>query len=40
MREVLLWYILPNQTHSPDGRVKRRQRFTLVEGGNIVLLLP
>ena len=26
--------------HSPDGRIKRRQRFALVESGDIVLLLP
>ena len=26
--------------HSSDGRIKRRQRFALVESGDIMLLLP
>ena len=30
---------MPALLHSPDGRIKRRQRFALVESGDIVLLL-
>ena len=40
MRAIKLWYIMPALLHSPDGRIKRRQRFALVESGDIVLLLP
>ena len=34
------WYIMPAQLHSPDGRIKRRQRFALGKIGDIVLRLP
>ena len=40
LRAIKLWYLMPALLHSPDGRIKRRQRFALVESGNIVLLLP
>ena len=40
LRAIKLWYIMPALLHSPDGRIKRRQRFALVENGDIVLLLP
>ena len=34
-----MWHAMQT-LHSPDGRVKRRQRFALGENGDIVLLLP
>ena len=37
---IKLWYLMPALLDSPDGRIKRRQRFALVENGDIVLLLP
>ena len=40
LRTIELWYIMPALLHSPDGRIKRRERFALVESGDIVLLLP
>lgn len=40
LRATKLWYIMPTLLHSPDGRIKRQQRFALVESMNIVLLLP
>ena len=40
LRAIKLWYIMPTLLHSPDGRIKRRQRFAVVESGDIVLLLP
>ena len=40
LRAIKLWYLMPALLHSPDGRIKRRQRCTLVESGDIVLLLP
>ena len=40
LRAIKLLYIMPALLHSPDGRIKRRQRFALVESGYIVLLLP
>ena len=40
LRVVKLWYIMPALLNSPDGRIKRRQRFALVVSGYIVLLLP
>lgn len=36
-RTIELWHILPA---SPSGRIKRLQRFALVKGGDIVLLVP
>ena len=40
LRAIKQWYIMPALLHSPDGRIKRRERFALVESGDIVLLLP
>ena len=40
LRASKLWYIMPALLHSPDGRIKRKQRFALVESGDMVLLLP
>ena len=40
LRAIKLSYIMPPLLHSPDGRIKRRQRFALVESGDIVVLLP
>ena len=40
LRAIKLLYIMPPLLHSPDGRIKRRQRFALVESGDIVVLLP
>ena len=37
---IKLWYLMPVLLHSPDGRIKRRQRFVLVESADIVFLLP
>ncbi|CAN0472328.1 unnamed protein product, partial [Laminaria digitata] len=39
LRAIKLWYLMPALLHSPDDRIKRRQRFALVESGDIVLLL-
>ena len=36
---IKLWYLMPALLHSPGGRIKRRQRFAVVESGDIVLLL-
>ena len=36
LRAIKLWYLMPALPHSPDGRVKRRQRFALVESGDIL----
>lgn len=35
-----LWNILMALLHLPDGPIKMRQRFALVESGHTVLLLP
>ena len=40
LRGIKFWYLMPVLLHLPDGRIKRRQRFALVECGDIVLLLP
>ena len=40
LRAIKLLYIMPPLLHSPDGRIKRRQRFALVESGDTVFLLP
>ena len=40
LRAIKLWYLMPALLHSPDGRIKRRQKFPLVGSGDIVLLLP
>ena len=40
LRAIKLWYLMPALLHSPDGTIKKRQRFALVETGDIVLLLP
>ena len=40
LRAIKLWYLMPALLHSPDGTIKKRQRFALVESGDIVLLLP
>ena len=40
LRAIKLWYLMPVLLHSPAGRMKRRQRFALVESSDIVLLLP
>ena len=37
---IKLWYLMPGLLHSSDGRIKKRQRFALVESGDIVLLRP
>ena len=39
-RATMLRCIMPALLHSPDGRIKRRQRVALVESRDIVLLLP
>ena len=38
LRAVKLWYLMPTLLHSMDVRIKSRQRFTLVDGGDRVLL--
>ena len=40
IRAIKLWYLMPALLHSPNGRIKKRQRFALVESGDVVLLLP
>ena len=40
LRAIKIWCLMPALLHSPDGRMKRRQRFALVESGDIVLPLP
>ena len=40
LRAMKLCYLMPALIHSPDGQTKTRQRFTLVESGDIVALLP
>ena len=40
LRVIKLWYFMPARLHSPDGIIKRRQRFALVESGDTVFLLP
>ena len=40
LRAIKLLYFMPALLHSPDGRIKRRQKFELVESGDIALLLP
>ena len=37
---IKLWYLMLTLLYSPRGQVNRRQNFTLVENGDIVLLLP
>ena len=39
LRAIELWYLMPALLHSPDGRIKRRQRFALVERGHSACLL-
>ena len=39
-RAIKLWYLMPALLHSPDGRIKKRQRLALVLSGDIALLLP
>ena len=39
-RTIKLWYLMPALLYSPDGQIKRRRRFALVESGDIVFLLP
>ena len=34
-----MWHLTPALLYSPDGRIKKRQRFALVESGVILLLL-
>ena len=36
LRAIKLWYLIPALLQSPDGRIKRRQRFALVESGDIL----
>ena len=38
LRVMKPWIIIPALRHSPGGRVKRQQKFTLAESGDIVLL--
>ena len=33
------WYLMPALLHSPDGRIKKRQRFALVDSADIVLVI-
>ena len=40
LRAIKLWYLMPALLHSPECRIKRRQRFPVVESGNVVLLFP
>ena len=40
LRAIKLWYPMPALLYSPDGRIKRRQRFALAKSVGIVLLLP
>ena len=40
LRAIKLWCLMRALLCSPDGRIKSRQRFALVESGSIVLLLP
>ena len=40
LQAIKLWYIMPTLLDSPDGRIKRRQRFAWVEIEDIVLFLP
>lgn len=37
--KLWLWYAQPALLHSLDGRIKRRQRFSLVESSDIAFLL-
>ena len=39
LRAIKLWYLIPALLHAPDGQIKKRQRFALVESGDIVILL-
>lgn len=39
-RAIKLWHIISALLHSPEGRIKRRQRFTLMDSGDMVTLLP
>ena len=39
LRVINLWCFMPALLHSPDGRIKRRQRFGSVESGDMVFLL-
>ena len=39
LRVIKLWYLMPALLHSPDCKIKKRQRFALVESGDIVFLL-
>ena len=40
LRVIQLWYLMPALLHSPDGRIKRRQRVASAENGDIIHLLP
>ena len=40
LRAIKLWYITPARLHLPGSQSKRRQRFSLAESGDIVLLIP
>ena len=39
LRVIKLWYIMPGLLNSPDGRIKRRQRLSLLESGDMAPLL-
>ena len=39
LRAIKLWYLMLALVHSPDGRIKRRNVFALVESEQIVFLL-
>ena len=40
VRAITLWYLMPALLPLPDGGIKRRQLLSLMESGNIMLLLP
>ena len=39
LRSIKLWHILPALLNSLHGRLKRRQRFSLVESSDVILFL-
>ena len=40
LRTLKLWYILPAQLHSQDGRMSRTERFKSAERGDLTTILP
>lgn len=40
LRATHIWYIMPAQLHLPNGRIKGKFRFAMVESSDLFLLLP